>query len=182
MASGAVGCRPDQIIIVNETASLIGGRHNFDAICNGKRFICSYQPTTGINCKEAMEDPAEQDANFVANANGTVKNTKTGLEWKVGPDKDMNWNEANSWVQSLNIKNDGWRMPTENELKVLYRKGILKQKTPPLLKATGWPVWAIEAKGSDARYFYFIDHGNGYWYGRDGSDSMRALAARSGKR
>jgi len=52
-ASGVIGCSPGEITIVNETATF-DGMHNFEAICKGKRFVCSYQATTGINCKEAL--------------------------------------------------------------------------------------------------------------------------------
>ncbi len=45
----------------------------------------------------------KRDGIYVAYANGIVKDTKTGLEWKAGPDKSMDWNEARSWVQSLNL-------------------------------------------------------------------------------
>jgi len=54
LSSGVIGCRPDDITIENETATAIGSMHNWEAICNGKRYICSYQPTTGVNCKEMV--------------------------------------------------------------------------------------------------------------------------------
>jgi hypothetical protein len=53
LASGEIGCPPDAIVIENETATATG-LHNFEAICKGKRFICQYQETTGINCTEAL--------------------------------------------------------------------------------------------------------------------------------
>jgi len=55
LSSGVIGCRPDDITIENETATAIGSMHNWEAICNGKRYICSYQPTTGCNCKELVK-------------------------------------------------------------------------------------------------------------------------------
>ena len=39
-----------------------------------------------------------RDGIYVAYANGIAKDTKTGLEWKAGPDRDTDWNEARSWV------------------------------------------------------------------------------------
>jgi len=56
LTSGAIGCRPEEIQIFNETATIIGSMHNWEAVCNGKHYICSYQPTTGVNCKE-MDTP-----------------------------------------------------------------------------------------------------------------------------
>ncbi len=50
LSSGAIGCPVSQITIQNETASAIGGMHNWTAICNNQYYICSYQETTGVNC------------------------------------------------------------------------------------------------------------------------------------
>jgi len=46
--------------------------------------------------KLMMEDNNEaketkRDGNFVAYDNGVVYDTRTGLEWFAGPDKDTNW-------------------------------------------------------------------------------------------
>lgn len=102
----------------------------------------------------------KRDGQYVAYANGIVKDTSTGLEWKAGPDRDTNWNEARSWVQSLG---SDWRMPSIDELNGLYKKGMGSHNLTPLLKATSgkylW-VWSGETKGSsDAWRFFFA---NGY--------------------
>jgi len=60
------------------------------------------------------------DDRFCSLPSGIVKDSNTGLEWKVGPDKDTNWNEVRSWVQSLSLDDGGWRMPTVDELVSLY--------------------------------------------------------------
>ena len=36
----------------------------------------------------SMNDVLQRDGAYVAYANGIVRDTKTGLEWKVGPDKE----------------------------------------------------------------------------------------------
>ena len=53
---------------------------------------------------------SQRDGIYVAYANGVVKDTNTGLEWKAGPDRDMTWNEARFWVESLNLDGGGWRI------------------------------------------------------------------------
>ena len=118
---------------------------------------------------------------YISFANGIVGDPKTGLEWRVGPDKDTNWNEARSWVQSLNLDGGGWRMPSTDELKALYIKGTGSRNMTPLLKTTGWYVWSGETKtrgSSDARYFSFND-GSRDWYPRGNSSNKRAFAVRS---
>ena len=81
---------------------------------------------------------------YIAYANGIVRDTKTGLEWVAGPDKGMSYNEAKSWVASLNIDGDGWRMPTADELKSLKKVGKGKHNMTSLLKTTGWWVWSTK--------------------------------------
>ena len=88
----------------------------------------------------------ERDGVYVAYANGIVKDTKTGLEWLAGPDKDTHWNHAKAWVESVKIGGGGWRMPTIDELEGLHKKGLTKRNMTPLLtlKTTGDSVWSSE--------------------------------------
>lgn len=175
LASGAIGCRPDEITILNETATLVGARHNFEAICRGKRFICSYQPTTGMNCTEAL---VTKNTIYKVLENGVIKDTETGLEWKVGENSDVTWYEANDWIQKLN---DGWRLPTENEVARLVHFCIKTKNIPALVFTDSWPVWVSETKGEDGRYIYLAEPGSPDWYEKDGSTGMRVIAVRSPK-
>ena len=84
------------------------------------------------------------DKNFVLGNEGIVLDTNTGLEWYVGPDKKMDWNDAKSWVEGLNLDGGGWRMPTIQEIRSLYIKGEGDRNMTPLLKTTGWFVWSSE--------------------------------------
>jgi len=123
----------------------------------------------------------KRDGIYVAYANGIVRDTSTGLEWKTGPDKDTTWHEAKSWVHNLNLDGGGWKMPTTDELAGLYKKGAGERNMTPLLKTTGWWVWSGETKGSShARYFnlYTLTSGR-YWETRDASHNKRAFAVRS---
>ena len=116
---------------------------------------------------------------YIIYPNGIVIDNKTGLEWKAGPDKDTNWEEARSWVQRLNLDGAGWRMPTMDELEGLYKKGAGNRNMTPLLKITGWFVWSRESKGSsDAWGFLFYDGGRNCDDRNDAANS-RAFAVRS---
>jgi len=121
----------------------------------------------------------KRDGIYVAYANGIVKDTNTGLEWKTGPDKNTDWNEARSWVQSLNLDGGGWRMPTMDELEGLYKKGKGDRSMTPLLKTTGWYVWSGETKGSSGARAFSFSPGLRTWFTRDRSASKRAFAVRS---
>ena len=95
----------------------------------------------------------------------------------MGPDKDTNWHEAKSWVESLSI--GGWRMPTTYELKSLYRKGIGDRNMTPLLNTTGLQVWSGDTE--DSYYAWKFN----FYIGRKSclltykKDSTRAFAVRS---
>jgi uncharacterized caspase-like protein len=117
-----------------------------------------------------------RDGIYVAYANGVVRDTSTGLEWKVGPNRDTNWNEACSWVRSLG---EDWRMPTLDELEPLYQKGKGDRNMTSLLKTTGWYVWSGEEKGSsNSRLLDFI-WGHRSSNPRRFSANYRAFAVRS---
>ena len=140
---------------------------------------------------EAKE--TKRDGNFVAYDNGVVYDTRTGLEWFAGPDKNINWKKAKSWVENLDAAGGGWRMPNCDELETLFRKGAgskdispLSRNITPLFKVRGQFIWsgAIgEIKGSiwsrwDAEYFNFNFDGFSasdlFWFSSD----FRSFAVR----
>ena len=63
------------------------------------------------------------DSHFVQYNSGVVYDTESGLEWFAGPDRNTNWEEANSWVVGLDKFGGGWRMPIRSELDSLYHVG-----------------------------------------------------------
>jgi ankyrin repeat protein/uncharacterized protein DUF1566 len=118
--------------------------------------------------KLTMQDKHEaketrRDGNFVAYDNEVVYDTRTGLEWFVGPDKNTKWKKAKSWVENLDAAGGGWRMPTCDELRTLFRKGAGTRNMSPLFKGRGRFIWSGESgkiKGSlwyrwEAAYFNF---------------------------
>jgi hypothetical protein len=74
---------------------------------------------------------------LTADKDGIITAAATGLQWYIGPDKDTNWDQANSWVNSLSIAGGGWRMPTRAELRGLYDAGMRRRH---------W-VWSGETSG-----------------------------------
>ncbi|MEW6262341.1 MAG: caspase family protein [Thermodesulfobacteriota bacterium] len=75
---------------------------------------------------------------------GIIYDSKTGLEWYVGPDRRTSWWDAKSWVSQLTIGGGGWRMPTKEELAGLYRKGTGSNNMDPAFKTSGSFVWSGE--------------------------------------
>ena len=93
--------------------------------------------------------PSEiRDGHYIKYPSGVVKNSKTGLEWYVGPDKNTTWDDAKWWVKNLKVSGGGWHMPQINELKGLYQEGVGSRNMTKLLNTTGVWVWSGEIKGS----------------------------------
>jgi hypothetical protein len=141
----------------------------------------------------AAIDPAGASAKIVASggsfenlASGVVRDTKSGLEWYAGPDKNTGWDDAKTWVANLNVDGGGWRMPTISELKGLYRKGTGARNMTPLLESTGWWVWSGDTTGSGlpitgvfGAWALDFDDSSESWCNRSDSSYKRAFAVRS---
>ena len=136
--------------------------------------------TTALLLLFVTDGSARQEQRyFLVKSTGIVKDTTTGLEWMAGPDKDTTWNGARSWVRNLKTDGGGWRMPTLDELKGLYKKGAGPLNMTPLLKTTGWQVWSDKLKDSSFAWgFYYVGGGKG-WDGRTFPYNFRAFAVRS---
>ena len=105
-----------------------------------------------------------------------TQDAKPSFEWVAGPDRDTTWDEARFWVQSLTIDGGGWRMPTMEELKTLYRQG----DTTVFENATGSWVWSGETKGSLVWLFSF-SYGLDKWANRGFAKRNRGFAVRPRK-
>lgn len=127
----------------------------------------------------AAQKEVARDGVYVAYANGIVRDTKTSLEWKVGSDKDTDWDQAMSWVQDLGLNSGGWRIPSTDELKTLYKNGTGSRNMTPLLKTTGWYIWSGETKGSSDAWVFAFDYGCKVWHSRGNANGGRAFAVRS---
>ncbi len=137
------------------------------------------KPIMGEFPSESKAREIGRDGRFVAYDNGIVMDNRTGLEWIAGPDRDTTWDEARSWVQSLSVKGGGWRMPTREELRTLYKKGSGTRNMTPLLKTTGWWLWSGVKWGiASARVFSF-HHGFEHSHPLSDSRDGRAFAVRS---
>jgi Caspase domain/Protein of unknown function (DUF1566)/PEGA domain len=118
---------------------------------------------------------------FVIFSKGIIKDSQTGLEWVVGPDKDMNWNISSSWANSLSIDDGRWRMPTIEDLKTLYRQTGSRGMIDPVfsLGASG-DVWSGEENTVNKAWYFSYADGSKSVNPKSGAAGMRALAVRSG--
>jgi Protein of unknown function (DUF1566) len=208
LSSGVIGCKSDEIAIFNETATAIGSMHNWEALCKGKHFICSYQPTTGVNCKEAIQSKEERpldvddktikettkDGRFIANNDGTVLDTGTGLMWAAKDNgSDIEWQDAKSYCEHYRGGSyTDWRMPTQDELAGLYDAAKTYQAScgdvvhiTKLIHLTCNWVWASTTSstffGSPRVADFDFSTGGWHWHHPKQSHPYRALPVRFGK-
>jgi hypothetical protein len=120
-----------------------------------------------------------QEDTLIAYVNGVVYDKNTGLEWIAGPDRDTSWRKAKSWVNSLGVAGGGWRMPTSQELKGLYKKGEGKRNMTPLLKISTWNVWSEETRDDSWAACISFRRGTRHWHLRILRSSRRGFAVRS---
>ncbi|MBU1343843.1 MAG: caspase family protein [Proteobacteria bacterium] len=100
----------------------------------------------------ASIDTADKKARIIAregryekHENGIVYDKNTGLEWIAGPDKATGWYSAKAWISSLSVAGEGWRMPTNKELKTLYNPNDEINKITPLFNMSQSHVWQKES-------------------------------------
>jgi len=89
---------------------------------------------------------------FIQDEKGIIRDTKTNLEWQVGPDRDTTWGNAKAWVDSLG---NGWRLPTVEELHGLYEEGKGTRNIDLVFGMSGWWVWSVKKDSSSAWPFHF---------------------------
>jgi len=129
------------------------------------------------------------DKRFSASGNGTVRDSKTGLEWAQRDNgHDINWKSARSYCSNLSTAGGGWRLPSMDELEGIYdRSGTLTTpcgdstcQVSPLFSLTNWWYWSNQSNGSsEARLLLLLD-GNRYSYPVSDSFRDRALCVRRG--
>jgi len=131
--------------------------------------------------KAAAKAATEPGAAFSATAAGTIVDSKTKLEWAVGPDEDTTWEEAKSWVAGLTLAGGGWRVPTREELKTLYMPKTGDRNISPVFKMKGWWVWTGEPSGDTKAWTFEFESGVPFAIFRDLSNYGRAFAVRAKK-
>jgi hypothetical protein len=146
-------------------------------------------PSVKENVKLSMKEPSGdigaivvgRDDHFAKLANGIIHDSKTGLEWIAGPDRDMSWYEVEEWANSLeHFEGGGWQMPSLDQLMTLYEKGKGTRNITPLLKTNGWFVWSRDIKDPSSAWQLLFHNGNKHWKSKKYSFGRRGFVVRAG--
>jgi hypothetical protein len=147
------------------------------------------------NAKPDINTPQNR-GRFSVSSCGSINDDSTKLEWFVGPDKNMTWNEAQQWTMNLAECGGGWRMPAAEEIRVLYDPSKTAGKgyytngkyfpahIDQVFSGIGggsW-VWTDRSFGSEAQS-YNLNQGKTVTYAANNTVySTRAFAVRSAKK
>jgi hypothetical protein len=123
-------------------------------------------------------DLATGAVRFEVSSDGVITDSQTKLEWIVGPDQDTSYIQATQWVADCQVAGGGWRMPTRAELQSLYQKGVGVRNMDPVIKVTGWGLWA-EPKDATTAWGFDFSVGKEDWGMREGAGNGRVIGVRS---
>ena len=115
---------------------------------------------------------------FTLTVDGIIVDSQTALEWVVGPDENTNYSQAEKWVAACTVAGGGWRLPTMNELKILYKKGVEVRNMEQIFKTTGSFVWG-EPKDWLSAWNFNFRNGSANWDSRYDSSNNRVFGVRS---
>lgn len=122
-----------------------------------------------------------RDSRYVAFANKVICDCFSGLEWLPGPDRDMSWEEGCRWVKNLTTGGGGWRLPTLNELRGLFKMNKKRDNLSPLFGISTTDVWSCETEDEASAWGFNFLPGNEFWTCKTLSRRFRVLAVRPRK-
>jgi hypothetical protein len=128
---------------------------------------------------ESKKEKKAAPSRFFKDALGVITDSKTGLQWYVGPDKDLNWNKADSWATGLKVGGGRWRLPTRAELQALSGSGDSEGlKLHPIFQLKHTFVWTGEQRDEVKVWVFSFGLGKEFADNRGLSNDVRAFAVR----
>ncbi|MBU1564014.1 MAG: DUF1566 domain-containing protein [Proteobacteria bacterium] len=119
-----------------------------------------------------------RDGRYVAFADKVICDCFSGFEWLAGPDKDMSWEAGCHWVKGLSTGGGGWRLPTLNELRGLFKMNKNGDNLSPLFGVSMTDVWSCETQDESSAWGFNFLPGNQFWTYKTLSRRFRVLAVR----
>ena len=124
---------------------------------------CAGQPPSPA--PRPPDGPAPGQGRFSTTSAGTIIDRSTGLEWIVGPDRDIILRDAERWLRECQVSGGGWRLPTMPELRGLHIPGAGEINLAPVFPTSGFLVWAEPPSDNPLRVWYFnFQLGQADWY------------------
>lgn len=107
---------------------------------------------------------------------------QTGLDICLGPNENVSWSDAKSWIRDNFPIGEGWRLPSQFELRKLFRLKHINEKLVRVYGTSGWYLWSRDSSAT-AGSMWGKDRAGCVGPGRDGwceieESSGRAMAVR----
>jgi hypothetical protein len=126
--------------------------------------------------QDGQRSPA---GSYMKSDSGVITDTRTNLQWIVGPDRDTNYSDAVKWVRNCTVDGGGWRMPTRTELNALYIEAAPTYNIDGAFGFSGWrSIWA-EGRDPSSAWSFSYQRGREGWNMRPHSGNARAMGVRA---
>lgn len=137
----------------------------------------------------ALANAQQDSGRWVQKELGVLEDSFAGLQWSQRDSLgDTNWEQARAFCANLKMDGGGWRLPTSQELSMLYGRegptpcgceGELQCKVSPKFYLTGVWFWTGD-QGEDSSKAYGISfcNGRGHFSSVSNSTFNRALCVR----
>lgn len=183
------------ILLVVAMAALFlqGQRQNATASNQSAISNSTIDENPGKNTGTQNPSTPQTGSRYSVDSCGAIADSRTGLEWFVGPDRNVTWYEAQQWTSALPACGGRWRMPTINEIVTLHNPattagtGFYTQgryfpaHIDPVFNAIGggsW-VWASEPSATGDAQSFNLNQGKAVSFSATNTTySTRAFAVR----
>jgi len=160
---------------------------------NGRVLSAGFALCLSLLLYMIFEVHAKGESRYKVSSESVISDSKTGLEWLVGPIQPTSYNKAKAWVIDCKIAGGGWRLPTWEELSGIYSPGNGRYNLDPVfnVSTTGSMkspdgrevgmlfVWAESPDSGVLRNFFFSNGSEVAWNMRDlGIDGSLAFGVR----
>lgn len=136
---------------------------------------------TALGCKIGSENASRirsfaDDKERFEKSGSIITDHQTDLQWRAGPDSDIDWYGSESWVDNLE---GNWRMPTLSELSNLYNAGITNPDWGLFSISDASWVWSNRIRDSASAWALDFFSGEEICNNINGTFRSRVFAVRS---
>jgi hypothetical protein len=121
---------------------------------------------------KVIDDYSKGTERYSTSADGTITDSRTGLEWRIAPDPGqgnfMKFWQAEQFVERCG---PGWRLPTRDELAKLHFHGLGESNVDPAFATSRLSPWTSEEPDDEYNRFvwlYDLQSGESFKWPKDG--------------